>query len=66
MTTRRPAGLPNRVGLRQIDFSDITPDLARRSGFAGVADLPKVAKPGPGETVYLAPVAYRPRRSPAP
>ena len=37
----------------QIDFDDITPTLARRSGFAGVADLLKVAKHGPGEKVYL-------------
>ncbi len=39
--------------LRVIDFDDITPKLARESGFAGVADLLKTAKHGSGETVYL-------------
>jgi hypothetical protein len=48
------------TGLRQIDFGDITPALARRSGFAGVVDLLKVAKHGPGETVYLVDFEYRP------
>ncbi len=39
--------------IRQIGLSDITPELARRSGFAGVVDLFKVAKHGAGENVYL-------------
>ena len=39
--------------LRRIELDDITPALARRSGFAGVVDLLKVAKHGPGENVYL-------------
>ena len=29
---------------RQIEIADITPALARRSGFAGVVDLFKIAK----------------------
>ena len=41
------------TSIRQIALSDITPALARRSGFAGVVDLLKVAKHGPGENVYL-------------
>ena len=44
--------------LRQIELSDITPALARRSGFAGVVDLLKVAKHGPGENVYLIEFEY--------
>jgi hypothetical protein len=36
-----------------IGFSDITPELARESGFKGVVDLLKVAKHGPGENIYL-------------
>ena len=36
-----------------IEISDITPDLARASGFKGVVDLLKIAKHGPGENVYL-------------
>jgi hypothetical protein len=39
--------------IRRIEMSDITPSLARRSGFAGVVDLLKIAKHGPGENVYL-------------
>jgi hypothetical protein len=36
-----------------IGFSDITPGLARASGFLGVLDLLKVAKHGKGENIYL-------------
>jgi hypothetical protein len=48
------------TALRQIDFADITPQLARRSGFAGVVDLLKVARHGSGEKVYLVEFEYRP------
>ena len=47
--------------IKQIALSDITPDLARRSGFAGVVDLLKVAKHGPGENVYLIDFRYAAR-----
>ena len=47
------------TGIREIGLGDITPDLARRSGFAGVIDLLKVAKHGPGERVYLIDFEYR-------
>jgi hypothetical protein len=46
------------TSIRQIALSDITPALARRSGFAGVVDLLKVAKHGPGENVYLVEFEY--------
>ena len=36
-----------------IGFPDITPGLARESGFLGVLDLLKVAKHGKGEKIYL-------------
>lgn len=39
--------------LREIGLADTTPELARRSGFAGMVDLLTVAKHGPGERVYL-------------
>ena len=52
-------GAVHVTSIREIDFEDITPDLARRSGFQGVVDLLKVAKHGPGETVYLVEFAYR-------
>jgi hypothetical protein len=36
-----------------IGFPDITPQLARASGFLGVLDLLKVAQHGDGEKIYL-------------
>ena len=47
-----------------IDLSDITPELARRSGFKGVVDLLKVAKHGRGSNVYLIRFHYSPKRRP--
>jgi hypothetical protein len=46
-----------------ISFADITPELARRSGFQGVVDLLKTAKHGRGENVYLVEFHYLPPRS---
>jgi hypothetical protein len=45
--------------IRQIEIADITPALARRSGFAGVVDLLKIAKHGAGENVYLIDFQYK-------
>jgi hypothetical protein len=39
--------------IQPIGFPDITPELARESGFLGVLDLLKVAKHGRGENIYL-------------
>jgi hypothetical protein len=39
--------------IEQIGLPDITPMLARESGFLGVVDLLKVAKHGQGENIYL-------------
>src|SRR6266436_3641334 len=52
-----------------IGFPDITPELARESGFLGVLDLLKVAKHGKGENIYLVRLHYvppkaKPRRAP--
>lgn len=47
------------TALREIGLEDITPDLARRSGFAGVVDLLKTAKHGPGERVFLVEFEWR-------
>jgi hypothetical protein len=46
--------------IQQIDLDDITPQLARESGFASVVDLLKVAKHGPGTNVYLVRFHYEP------
>ena len=43
-----------------ISLSDITPELARASGFKGVVDLVRVAKHGRGENVYLVRFHYVP------
>jgi len=43
-----------------MEISDITPELARASGFKGVVDLLKVAKHGRGENVYLVRFHYIP------
>jgi len=48
--------------IEAIGFPDITPELARESGFLGVLDLLKVAKHGRGENIYLIRFHYvRPR-----
>jgi hypothetical protein len=39
--------------IQPLGFLDITPELARESGFLGVLDLLKVAKHGRGENIYL-------------
>jgi hypothetical protein len=44
--------------IREIRLEDVTPALARRSGFQGVVDLLKIAKHGPGERVYLVEFDY--------
>jgi hypothetical protein len=46
-----------------IGFPDITPELARESGFLGLIDLLKVAKHGKGENIYLIRFHYVPPRS---
>jgi hypothetical protein len=42
----------------EISLADVTPELARRSGFAGVVDLLKVAKHGSGRRVFLIEFRY--------
>jgi hypothetical protein len=53
--------------LLPIELDDITPALARESGFDGVEDLLSVARHGRGEHVYLVRFHYLPpgRRSKA-
>jgi hypothetical protein len=45
-----------------IGLPDITPELARESGFLGVVDLLKVAKHGRGDRIYLIRFHYIPPR----
>jgi hypothetical protein len=46
--------------IEPIGLPDITPQLARASGFLGVIDLLKVAKHGRGENIYLIRFHYIP------
>jgi len=46
-----------------ISLADVTPELARESGFKGVVDLLKIAKHGKGENVYLVRFHYVPPRA---
>ena len=52
------AGFVEVTALQEIRLEDVTPALARRSGFQGLVDLLKVAKHGPGERVYLVEFEY--------
>lgn len=50
----------------EVSLADITPALARRSGFAGVVELLKVAKHGAGRRVFVIEFRYvKARPSPA-
>ena len=48
--------------IETIGLADITPQLARASGFLGVLDLLKVAKHGAGQNIYLIRFHYIPPR----
>ena len=45
-----------------IGLPDITPELARESGFLGLVDLLKIAKHGKGDRIYLIRFHYLPPR----
>jgi len=45
---------------------DVTPELARESGFLGVLDLLKVAKHGKGDNIYLVRFHYLPSANGSP
>ena len=47
----------------QIGLGEITPMLARESGFLGVVDLLKVAKHGQGDNIYLIRFHYIPPKT---
>ena len=52
--------------IREIAPDEITDELARRSGFAGVAELMEVAQHGSGTNVYLVEFHYVPPSEAAP
>ncbi len=57
-TYAMPPGRIRVASIREIELGDITPALARESGFDGVVDLLKTAKHGPGDHVYLVEFTY--------
>ena len=46
----------------EVTLADVTPELARSSGFVGLVDLLKVAKHGPGRRVFVIEFHYVERR----
>lgn len=46
----------------EVPLADVTPELARRSGFVGVVELLKVAKHGAGRRVFVIEFRYVERR----
>jgi len=46
--------------IEQITMADVTQGLARKSGFDSVDDLLRVARHGPGDSVYLIRFHYMP------
>ncbi len=57
-----PPGEIEVTKLSEISLAEITPELARQSGFAGVVDLLKIAKHGSGRRVFLVQFRYLPPR----
>jgi hypothetical protein len=53
-----PPGAIIVTSLLEISLADVTPELARRSGFSGVVELLKIAKHGPGRRVFLIEFRY--------
>jgi hypothetical protein len=45
--------------IREIELAEVTPDMARRQGFAGLVDLLKVARHGAGQRVFLIDFEHR-------
>lgn len=53
-----PPGEIEVTKISEISLAEITSELARQSGFAGVVDLLKVAKHGSGRRVFLVKFRY--------
>jgi hypothetical protein len=53
-------GFVEVTALTEIDLADVTPELARRSGFAGRDELLATARHGRGERVFLVDFVYQP------
>lgn len=51
------------TALLEMELGDLSPALARRSGFTGLVDLLKVARHGPGRRIFLVEFRYVKPRS---
>src|SRR3954462_5065723 len=60
-----PPGEIEVTKLLEMSLADVTPDMARRSGFSGVVELLKVAKHGSGRRVFFVQFRYVPLGSTA-
>ena len=56
---RMDGGYIEVTSIRPITREDVTPALARRSGFKGIVDLLKVAQHGRGRNIFLVEFRYR-------
>jgi hypothetical protein len=61
-----PPGKIVVTAVSEMSLDDITPALARKSGFVGLVDLLKTAKHGPGRRVFLIEFRYLKPRKKAP
>ena len=57
-----PPGQIVVTAVDEISLADVTPELARKSGFVGLVDLLKTAKHGPGRRVFLVEFRYEKTR----
>lgn len=57
---RLPPGEIVVESVQEIALNDITPQIARESGFAGVVDLLKTARHGAGRRVFFIRFRYEP------
>jgi hypothetical protein len=53
-----PPGVVVVTKIFEVPLTEVTPELARRSGFVGLADLLKVAKHGTGRRVFIIEFRY--------
>jgi hypothetical protein len=60
---RMEEGFIEVTSIREISMEDVTPELARASGFNGVVDLLKTAKHGRGQHIYLVKFRFTGRKA---
>ena len=53
-----PPGQIVVTSILEMPLADVTPALARRSGFTGLVELLKIARHGPGRRVFLIEFRY--------